>query len=240
VQPGEKSREWIAMKIKNVASVLALVLCGALSSGYARATVITFDGSTPFPFSIGYYQNTQYQMVADGRLFSAAPIAIMGTEYVNHYFPGGDSSILAWNGSDYLIGYDSIKITGGPFNISSLDVAGWNDLDTIQSATVTGSYVGGGTISKTLQLNNNAATQVGNDFVHFSLDGFNNLSSFRITPLNSHGYDGPYVAIDNINISVFTEPLPPIAPIPEPETYAMLLAGLGLLGLTARRRRQRE
>lgn len=29
------------------------------------------------------------------------------------------------------------------------------------------------------------------------------------------------------------------APIPEPETYAMVLAGLGLLGLTARRRRQK-
>jgi hypothetical protein len=30
-----------------------------------------------------------------------------------------------------------------------------------------------------------------------------------------------------------------ITPIPEPETYAMLLAGLGLLGFVARRRRQR-
>lgn len=28
-----------------------------------------------------------------------------------------------------------------------------------------------------------------------------------------------------------------IAPIPEPETYAMLLAGLGLLGVAARRRK---
>ena len=28
-----------------------------------------------------------------------------------------------------------------------------------------------------------------------------------------------------------------LAPVPEPETYAMLLAGLGLVGLAARRRR---
>lgn len=32
---------------------------------------------------------------------------------------------------------------------------------------------------------------------------------------------------------------PGVAPIPEPETYAMMLAGLGLLGLAARRRRQK-
>lgn len=31
-----------------------------------------------------------------------------------------------------------------------------------------------------------------------------------------------------------------LSPIPEPESYAMLLAGLGLLGFVARRRRQRE
>lgn len=30
-----------------------------------------------------------------------------------------------------------------------------------------------------------------------------------------------------------------VAPVPEPETYAMMLAGLGLLGVVARRRRQK-
>jgi hypothetical protein len=29
-------------------------------------------------------------------------------------------------------------------------------------------------------------------------------------------------------------------PVPEPETYAMMLAGLGLLGFIARRRKQKE
>lgn len=29
-----------------------------------------------------------------------------------------------------------------------------------------------------------------------------------------------------------------VSPIPEPETYAMLLAGLGLIGFVARRRKQ--
>lgn len=31
--------------------------------------------------------------------------------------------------------------------------------------------------------------------------------------------------------------VPPAAPVPEPETYAMLLAGLGLLGFAGRHKR---
>lgn len=42
------------------------------------------------------------------------------------------------------------------------------------------------------------------------------------------GANGSSVYADNFTIT----------PIPEPETYAMLLAGLGLLGFTARRRKQ--
>jgi hypothetical protein len=40
--------------------------------------------------------------------------------------------------------------------------------------------------------------------------------------------------IDNVQISTT------LAPIPEPETYAMMLAGLGLLGVAARRKKQKS
>ncbi len=46
------------------------------------------------------------------------------------------------------------------------------------------------------------------------------VDGYKVTPALSGSYAG------NISIS----------PVPEPETYAMLLAGLGLLGLSARRR----
>jgi choice-of-anchor C domain-containing protein len=43
------------------------------------------------------------------------------------------------------------------------------------------------------------------------------------------------MALDNVEVT-----LAAAAPVPEPETYAMMLAGLGLLGLVARRRRQKQ
>ena len=43
----------------------------------------------------------------------------------------------------------------------------------------------------------------------------------------------------NVGGSVIT-PVSAVSPVPEPETYGMLLAGLGLLGFTARRRKDRE
>ncbi len=42
------------------------------------------------------------------------------------------------------------------------------------------------------------------------------------------------MALDNVEVTLGTA-----APVPEPETYAMMLAGLGLLGFAARRRKQK-
>ncbi len=55
-----------------------------------------------------------------------------------------------------------------------------------------------------------------------------NFSSFGGTPAGYSG-EGAHFAMDNLTINV--------AAVPEPETYALLLAGLGIIGAAARRRK---
>lgn len=57
---------------------------------------------------------------------------------------------------------------------------------------------------------------------------------------NFYTYDG-YQTFDDKDYEFYAWAVRPVdlgAPIPEPETYAMLLAGLGLLGVVAKRRRR--
>ena len=66
-------------------------------------------------------------------------------------------------------------------------------------------------------------------------------SIFNYAPLTVAG--SPYsIHIDGVTLSTSTQASyggsMTISPIPEPETYAMLLAGLGLMGFVARRRQR--
>ncbi len=57
---------------------------------------------------------------------------------------------------------------------------------------------------------------------------------FIDTNASSYNLSGRFTDYSNLNFAGIA------APVPEPESYAMLLAGLGLLGLMARRRRVRQ
>lgn len=57
---------------------------------------------------------------------------------------------------------------------------------------------------------------------------------FDSRPLTSHGYAGNFFRVNLSNVDSAS----PVSPVPEPETYAMLLAGLGLMVGFARRRKQ--
>lgn len=52
---------------------------------------------------------------------------------------------------------------------------------------------------------------------------------------NASGASDTSVFVDNVRLTVS-----PVSAVPEPESYAMLLAGLGLLGAVARRRKARR
>ena len=68
-----------------------------------------------------------------------------------------------------------------------------------------------------------------NDWVSWSVSGLYLGSSLT----------NMYVRVQGIGDNgQYSAKYTPVTPVPEPETYAMLLAGLGLIGFTARRRKQ--
>ena len=60
-----------------------------------------------------------------------------------------------------------------------------------------------------------------------------------VIPIGGRQIDWDYddIVISLTNIGATRPSIPPIPVIPEPETYAMLLAGLGVVGAVARRRK---
>lgn len=71
-----------------------------------------------------------------------------------------------------------------------------------------------------------------NNFARGTL--FSQGFQFDSQPITSHGYAGNFfrVNIDGVDSAS------PVSPVPEPETYAMLLAGFGLMAGIARRRKK--
>ncbi len=126
-----------------------------------------------------------------------------------------DSSSPNSNGTNNLIfaGFstgDYLAITrtgGGLFNLNSID------------ATI--SWFDNNP-SETIQVNGSPITII-QGMQTFSL-GLIGVSQVNITGVPSNG---GYWAMDNVNM----------AAVPEPETYGMMLAGLGLVGFISRRRK---
>jgi len=99
----------------------------------------------------------------------------------------------------------------------------------------------------TFQLN---VTNTGETFYSdksLNVDGVNHAYSGSFSGDASHGIpSGTYIGYEDLNgggdfdyndeTFVFTNISAAVSPIPEPETYAMFLVGLGLLGFAARRR----
>lgn len=71
-----------------------------------------------------------------------------------------------------------------------------------------------------------------------TFDNAAGLNNTTISQLSVVGTNGAFVAFNNVN--EIGSPGLITAPVPEPETYAMLLAGLGVMGAAVRRRKNTQ
>lgn len=71
----------------------------------------------------------------------------------------------------------------------------------------------------------------------FNLNWGTGRQNLSVNNIAKGTFNFSHTASVTYNYLAASVPTPPVAPIPEPETYAMMLAGLGALGFMARRRK---
>ncbi|CAN5748994.1 hypothetical protein BH11PSE8_BH11PSE8_47850 [soil metagenome] len=210
------------MKIRTI-ELLALAALAA-STG-AHAAVVTFE---PDDFAVVFpgdparsVQGYDFTLLAgnDQAFF------ISGLDAPDSYVNSGSKNLYAAN-------YAGLGITasnGGAFSLASFQLGGGEILSPenwASSIEVIGRVAGGGVLAANFVLPSTATMTT------VTL-GWSNLASFEIV-VNPHAgslLNGRDYTIDNLNVT---------AAVPEPQTLALMLAGLGAVGFVARRRKGRE
>jgi hypothetical protein len=212
------------MKLTHLALALAALACGAAQAATVQhtdyiAAPTHFNG---FEGIVGGdYGNYGPTYTEDG--ITVTQVNGQTNDIWTTYTWWGAQGSHAWypNGGDF--GYTSITMQGGGQlgNISFLAGSGFGGgtHSVYYELALGGSVVQSGTLS-----------QVSGDWLGFSGGGFDEVrlrdSYYPTYSLNDGQVNA--LAIDSIKVT---------AAVPEPETYALMLAGLGVVGFVARRRR---
>lgn len=213
------------MQISRLFQKSVVSISMVLASVAANAAMITFDsleqpgcGVVSCFTNMASYSEAGFTFTSnftDDLAFASAMQGTTGVWYAgsaglfNNYGAFGGVTTLTMDG-------------GGPFDVLSIDLAPLSTHFpgpyTAGPTTVSfiGNIHGSGTVTQSFTTLSSLA------FSNFTFSGFTNLDSLVWSQ------DSPWHQFDNVSVT---------ASIPEPETYAMLLAGLGLLGFAARRRK---
>lgn len=198
------------MKLRTV------VFAGLLSfAGWAQAAPVfedNFDANTP-----------AVNTVPTGWFLGGGTVDIIGSGFLYDYVPGNGLYVdLDGSTSEGGTLFKFLNLTGGTTYQLSFDLAGNNvpgggypsDIVDVTFGSAAGTYTldpGDGFSTRTLSF-----TAGGN-------------GSFALL-FHNRGGDNAGALLDNVSVTA----------VPEPETYAMLLAGLGAIGFMQRRRQARE
>ncbi|MES2743526.1 MAG: PEP-CTERM sorting domain-containing protein [Pseudomonadota bacterium] len=209
--------------------------CLALSvSAIAHAATVTFDDTAAY--STGQFTSTGFDFNLTGLSSFISP----GSGSCGPACPSSGSQYALAAYGDFQDDVSALvmsKSGGGTFSLNSFQGAGsfdWiptNNPQYIPSLiNVVGNLAGGGTVTQSFAVSkiSSGGSLIFSDYTFNS--GFSNLLSVKFSSSGSDFeiYNG--FSIDNINVGG-------VSAVPEPEPYAMLLAGLGLVGWMARRRK---
>ena len=233
------------MKAQSLLVKSMLTGAGVLLAASAQATVLTFDLSPDLP-DYGDIPGSY------GDNVNAASDAVGSYLMGNGYTPNVTTEYRTWQISTNTVAYNNLDLwhsnygdlskvafgvtsadhfaeitlvpePGWAIRLNSFDLAGYyvSDHPGSQVRILDGA-------SNTVLLDYSPVTILGAGGTHSTFTP--NLTF--VGPVSIRfGYNDWNVGIDNINFDQVTA-------VPEPETYAMLLAGLGLLGFIARRGKQ--
>ncbi|MDT7519664.1 PEP-CTERM sorting domain-containing protein [Rhodoferax sp. TBRC 17660] len=197
-----------------IASTLAAAAALLFSAGaHAQALTLTFDalsapsGTLAAGVQLQHTSNTHFVVSGAGYLVEPAPAG----KFLAYYGLSNQSETLSLAPG-----------TSGTFALLSLDLAGMlgdggGTLTDQLSIQITGTKLYGGMVSTSQPL----ALTPGR-FTHYDSSYFAGFTGLTSVQFSGIGFNyARYVGVDNIALN--------ISPVPEPETYVLLLVGLGLV-----------
>jgi hypothetical protein len=176
------------------------------------------------------YHGTDTGLTFDGELLSTWQV--QDTTFSFQVNPGDYIYVVAWDGMPphMMVGDFTID---GTHHVAT-GAAGW----LVQHSTVSGRPMDASeVVGEIISANWVAPVQDTSD----SLDGTYGTPGSRLGFATSADYiwynSFNYLGGTNENFVIFRTATPVVAAVPEPETYALLLAGLGVLGWVGRQRK---